>query len=248
MVAGIALMDSKKKVTISWSGGKDCAFALYKILQSGNFEVAHVHTVVNTETKRVGMHGISEALLRRQVDALGLKLVVLYLEGSESHAAYETLMKNFYRQCVSEGIAAVVFGDIFLEDLKNFRDKMLKGEGLEGIYPLWKIDSKKLIHDFVKVGFKTLLCAANAKYFSEHHLGKTIDKQFIDTMPAEVDVCGENGEFHTFVYDGPIFKQSVVFQPGPVVEKVYEYKMTDDQGTAQIQSSRFLFKELLVKY
>jgi hypothetical protein len=135
-------MDLKKKVTISWSGGKDSALSLLKILQSGEFEIVHLHTVINEETRRVGLHGVHETLIQAQADAMGLKLVKLYLPSSEDHTAYEKLMLSFYSQCAAEQIDAVVFGDIFLEDLKNYREKMLQVSGVKGIFPLWRMKSK----------------------------------------------------------------------------------------------------------
>ncbi|WP_317195251.1 diphthine--ammonia ligase [Chryseosolibacter histidini] len=244
-VAGIVLMDSKKKVTISWSGGKDSAFALYKVLQAREFEVVSLHTVINEETKRVGMHGVRETLIERQAEALGLPLQKLYLEGSEDHDAYTRLMSDFYTQCIREHIHAVVFGDIFLEDLKIFREQLLKSSGLQGIFPLWKQDTRQLITDFIHADFKTLICAANAKYFSAAQMGKTIDDAFVRQLPEEVDPCGENGEFHTFVYQGPIFKTPASYVAGEVVKKTYTYHKADASGAPVKIETTFLFQDLL---
>ena len=246
MVADIALMDSKKKVTISWSGGKDSAFALYKIMVSGEYEVVHLHTVINAETKRVGLHGVGEKLIEAQAKGLGLKLVKLYLPPTEDHDAYTKLMENFYHQCASAKIDAVVFGDIFLEDLKIFRERMLTTYGLEGIFPIWGIDSARLVEDFLNVGFKTLLCSADKKYFKADSLGKTIDQEFLRSLSAKVDPAGENGEFHTFVYDGPVFNNPIHLKQGEVVEKNYSYKMTMENGEVTTVESIFLFKDLTI--
>jgi diphthamide synthase (EF-2-diphthine--ammonia ligase) len=138
--AVIALMDTgKKRVTISWSGGKDSAFALYKILSVGTYHVVHLHTVVNAETKRVSMHGVHEKLLMRQAEALGIPLEILYMESSANHDNYTQLMTRFYKRCAGQGIEGVVFGDIFLEDLKIFRESLLQDTGLSSIYPLWEV-------------------------------------------------------------------------------------------------------------
>jgi uncharacterized protein (TIGR00290 family) len=238
-------MASKKKITISWSGGKDSAFALYKILQSDEFEIAGLHTVINEETERVGMHGVNQALIEEQASAIGLPLTKLYLASSESHDAYIRLIADFYSQCASENIHAVVFGDIFLEDLKSFRDALLHVAGLRGIYPVWKMDTGIMIADFISSGFKTLICAANAKHFSEAAMGKTIDHAFINALPEAVDPCGENGEFHTFVYDGPVFKKPVAFSMGEVVKKNYSYQVLNDQGIPEQAETSFLFQDLL---
>lgn len=234
----------KKKVTISWSGGKDSAFALYKILLSGEYDVVSLHTVFNAETKRVGMHGVHESLIEKQAELLRIPLQKLFLDPSEDHDAYETLVKNYYNECASRGIESVVFGDIFLEDLKKFRDALLAPAGLTGIYPLWQHNSKVLIYDFLNSGFKTLVCAANANYFPKTSMGGTIDPEFIASLPKEVDPCGENGEFHTFVYDGPVFRGSVNISVGEVVERKYSFKIRDTQGNLREESLPFWFCEL----
>lgn len=234
----------KKKITVSWSGGKDSALALYRILQSVEYEVKHLHTVIDKTTRRVGLHGVSEALIERQAEALGLKLIKLYLPTSQDHESYTNLMTNFYRQCASEEIYGVLFGDIFLEDLKSYRDNMLQQAGLFGIYPLWKQNSEDLITEFLDAGFKTLICSADKKYFNTSHIGKVIDKQFIQTLSPSVDVCGENGEFHTFVFEGPIFNHPVLHKTGNVVEKSYNYKVTGEQGAVEMMTSSFLFQDL----
>src|SRR5687768_6099332 len=177
----------KRSVTISWSGGKDSAFALYKILLSGEYDIKHLHTVIGKDTKRVGLHGIREELIDDQAKALGIPLTKIYLETSNDHQAYEALMRSFYGRCKTEKIGGVVFGDIFLEDLKQFRENMLQQYALEGIYPVWKYDTKLMVEDFINAGFKTLLCSANAQYFSQHQVGKTIDMNFIELLPPEVD-------------------------------------------------------------
>jgi uncharacterized protein (TIGR00290 family) len=245
MDAGTALMDSKKKVTISWSGGKDSALALHRILRSSEFEICHVHTVIDASTKRVGLHGVREALIERQAEALGLKLIKLYLPESKDHDAYEQLMCPFYNQCFNEGIQAVVFGDIFLEDLKRYRERMLHAASLDGIFPLWKEDSKMLINEFIATGFKTMICSANAGLFQSSEVGKIINHAFINDLPPLVDPCGENGEFHTFVFDGPIFAKPVLLKKGEVVKKDYHYRITLSDATVQESQSSFWFQELI---
>jgi uncharacterized protein (TIGR00290 family) len=239
-------MVSKKKVTISWSGGKDSAFALYKILLSGEYDVVHLHTVINPESRRVGLHGVHESLIEKQAEAIGLPLIKLYLPESSDHDIYKALMEKFYKNCFLEGLNGVVFGDIFLEDLRDFRLAMLKPAHLEGIFPIWKIDSSKLILDFLNVGFKTMLCAANSVYFDSHHLGKTITEDFVSGFSDKIDVCGENGEFHSFVYDGPIFRFPIEVMLGDVVSKSYRFKVKLEDGTVNEQETSFWFQDLTV--
>jgi uncharacterized protein (TIGR00290 family) len=245
-VADIALMVSKKKITISWSGGKDSAFALYKILLCGEYEVVHLHTVFNSDTKRVGMHGVHESLIEKQAEAIGLPLTKLYLPESNDHDKYKALMEKFYKNCFLEGISGVVFGDIFLEDLRDFRIGLLKPSHLDGIFPIWKIDSSKLMDDFLNVGFKTILCSAKTEYFDSDHLGKTITEDFVTEFSDKIDVCGENGEFHSFVYDGPLFKTPVPVVLGDVISKSYSYKVTLEDGTVNEQQTLFWFQDLSV--
>jgi uncharacterized protein (TIGR00290 family) len=238
-------MGIKKKITISWSGGKDSAFALYRILLSGEYKVIHLHTVFSEDHHRVALHGVHESLIEQQARILKLPLVKLYLPSSENHEAYKELIKSFYRQCAKQGIEAVVFGDIFLEDLRIFRESMLRESGLHGIFPLWKADSKMLMDDFLNSGFKTVVCSANAKYFQKESLGKTIDEFFLKTLPPSVDPCGENGEFHTFVYDGPLFHEPVAHRLGKVISKHYDFNVTSGDGSIERQHTEFFFRELL---
>lgn len=235
----------KKRITVSWSGGKDSAFALYKMLLSEEYEVAHLHTVIGKETKRVGLHGIREELIDRQAQSLGIPLIKLYLETSDDHSAYEKLVKEFYRQCAGDKIEGIMFGDIFLEDLKQYREELLRESGLTPIYPIWKMDTRNLLDDFIRTGFKTVVCAVNGNFFSSEQLGHTLDRQFIDSIFPGVDPCGENGEFHTFVYDGPLFQAPVLFDEGKIVSKEYAYKMKRDDGSVEQVNTTFWFQDFV---
>lgn len=234
----------KEKVAISWSGGKDCTLALHEIIQSQQFDVLSLHTTFNENTKRVGLHGIKQKLIERQADSIGLTLDKIFISTAEDHNAYETSMKKYYQELAKKGIKKVVFGDIFLEDLKAYREKMLSLYGLEGVYPLWKLDSLAVADKFIKSGFKAVICSADAKYFGENVLGCSYDLNFINSLSDEIDPCGENGEFHTFVYDGPIFKKPVPIQRKQVEMKEYSYKINLPDGTSQSRISKFLFQEL----
>ncbi len=241
----IVPMVLKKKVTISWSGGKDSAFALYKILLSGEYDAVSLHTIFNRETSRVGLHGIHERLIETQAEQIGIPLTRLYLDTSADNNAFEKLSLEFYDQCKRDKTDAVVFGDIFLEDLKVYREKLLRPSGLEPIFPLWRCESHRLIHDFINTGFRTLICSADAKFFSKEAVGSLIDDCFVKQLPSTVDPCGERGEFHTFVYDGPIFKKPVEFAAGDVVLKWYDYEMTDADQQLIKQRSSYWFQDLL---
>jgi uncharacterized protein (TIGR00290 family) len=236
-------MISKKKVTISWSGGKDSAFALYKILASGEFDVVNIHTVIDKESKRVGLHGVRETLIEKQAEHIGLPLEKIYLPASDNHEVYKSTMQEFYHACSAEGIDGVVFGDIFLEDLRDFRIALLQPSKLSAFFPLWKVDSKILLNDFIDLGFKTTICSANANFFSSSELS-LLDPEFLDTVPSSVDPCGENGEFHTFVFDGPLFKEPIPITKGEIVKKTYVFQKKESNGETKKLESSFWFQDL----
>ncbi len=228
---------------MSWSGGKDSVFALYKLLLSDDYCVTSLHTVFNEETKRVGMHGVSEQLIRKQAEALSIPVIPVYLKSSDDHDRYVKLMTTFYER-ISDQVDGIAFGDIFLKDLKVFREGLLKPSGLEGIFPLWGVDTSVLMREFIQAGFKTVLCAADIRYFSKAQMGTVIDAEFFRSLPSDVDPCGENGEFHTFVYDGPVFNTPVSLKSGDVVEKRYFYQVKNKQGVTEKMESAFWFQDL----
>lgn len=236
----------KQKVTISWSGGKDSAFALYKIIASKTFDVVSLHTVIDEKTKRVGLHGVHEALIEKQAHALGIPLKKIYLPASADGAAYKDCMEKFYDLCVRENIEGVVFGDIFLEDLREFRISLLQSSKLFAAFPLWGIESRLILKEFIQRGFKTTICAADATLFSELEVGKIIDDNFLNTLPTNIDPCGENGEFHTFVHDGPLFSTPVTISKGRVVRKGYSFQKKRPDGEMENVEKSFWFQDLLV--
>lgn len=238
-------MDSKKKVTISWSGGKDSAFGLYKILLSGEFDVVHLHCVIDKDLKRVGLHGVHEDLIEKQAERMGFPLEKIYLPASNNHDVYVDVMNKFYHDCSRRGVDGVVFGDIFLEDLREFRIELLKPFTLESFFPLWKVDTALLARDFINAGFRTILCSADARFFSEHQLGE-FDQQFLNNLCPGVDPCGENGEFHTFVFAGPLFRKPLAVTPGEVVKKVYTYQKKTGAEKVEKLESAFWFQDLLI--
>jgi len=238
-------MGLKKRVTISWSGGKDSAFALYKIMLSGEYEVASLHTLINAGTRRVGLHGVHEKVLELQAAAIGLPLEKLYLETSDNHGNFETVSRQFYSRCVRDHVEGIVFGDIFLEDLRQYRETLLAESGLVPIFPLWGIDTRVLIDDFINAGFRTWLCAADARYFTRADMGRVLDHDFIAALPAEVDPCGERGEFHTLVVEGPCFKKKLSLQRDEVVQQGYDFQRKNDDGTLIQARAEFWFQEFI---
>ena len=223
----------KKKALFNWSSGKDSAFALYKILQNNEFEITTLLTSVNSAFQRVSMHGVRVELLQNQAESLGLPLHIVEFSESPTMEEYEATMEKTLEKLKENGNTHSIFGDIFLEDLRKYREDKLKTQNFEGVFPLWNIPTNELITDFLKLGFKTIVVCVNEKFLDKSFVGRIIDEDFIKDLPENVDVCGENGEFHTFCFDGPIFNHPVVFEVGEIVHKKYERpKNTTASNTA----------------
>lgn len=233
--------------TISWSGGKDSAFALYKTLTEDGCNVVGLHTLIDETTRRVGLHGVREEIIDDQAKSIGLPLTKLYTSTKSGRSDYEEVVTAFYKKCVTEGIGAIVFGDIFLEDLRAYRERLLGDLKLTPLFPLWKIDSHKLYDAFVDAGFKAAICSANAELFSKEQLGITLERSTSRIFKNGIDVCGENGEFHTVVYDGPIFKRPVLLDRGEVVKKWYDYKTSNSTGEIELIRTAFFFQEFFLR-
>jgi uncharacterized protein (TIGR00290 family) len=210
-------VDKVEKVLFSWSGGKDSAMALYEILAGGQYQVAALLTTVTKDYDRISMHGVRRVLLEGQAESLGLHLEEIWISRQSSNDEYESKMAEVLKRYKEAGVTSVVFGDIFLEDLKEYREKNLAGLGMKGIFPLWKRDSAELIRSFIARGFKAVTVCVDTQALDRRFVGRTIDEQFVADLPQAVDVCGENGEFHSFVYDGPIFKNSIPHKVGEIV-------------------------------
>ncbi|MDT0644303.1 ATP-binding protein [Zunongwangia sp. F363] len=219
-----------KKAYLNWSSGKDAALALYKALQNKNIGIGKLVTTVNTEVDRISMHGLRKELLLQQVENIGLPLQLIPLHGAVSMQEYNAAMKEATAALIAEGFTHSIFGDIFLEDLRVYRDEQLKLAELEGIYPLWKQNSVGLMEEFLKLGFKAITVCTNSRLLDSSFCGRIIDADFLKELPEGVDLCGENGEFHTFVYDGPIFKKPVEFTVGEKVERTYTARNSKEEN------------------
>lgn len=218
----------KNKTYFNWSSGKDSALALYYLLQDERFTVDELITTVNSHYNRVSMHGLRKELLITQTNALNIPASLIELPEMPSMEVYEQKMIKTVSRLKHNGFTHSAFGDIFLEDLRDYRDTQLAKQSIKAIYPLWKRDTKALLNEFLDLGFKTVIVCANSKYFGEDFVGTVIDKNFINNLPEGVDSCGENGEFHTFCFDGPIFKNPIDFQIGEKVYREYDTPKTDD--------------------
>lgn len=203
-----------KNAVLFWSAGKDSAMALQRVLNDPEISLGALVTTLNQEYGRISMHGIREALLERQAAATGIPLVKMWVPNEPTNTAYEQVLINTYRQLKSDGIDLVIFGDIFLEDLRSYREKLLDDCGLEGYFPLWQQPTQALLSDFVTDGFKAVTCCISTAYLDETWLNRQLDETFIKTLPITVDPCGENGEFHTFCYAGPVFQSEIHYSAG----------------------------------
>ncbi len=212
-------MSEKLKCIFNWSGGKDSALALYHCLQNPDIEIKYLVTTINDALNRISMHGVREELLVLQAERIGISLYEIRLPEMPGMAEYDKAMRMHMEKLRLEGITHAIFGDIFLEDLKKYRDERLAEVGMTGIYPLWKRDSHELINEFLELGFGTVIACTQARL--KDFVGEEITHDLIKSLPAEVDVCGENGEFHTFVFKGPIFSSPVDYKTGEKVFKEY---------------------------
>jgi uncharacterized protein (TIGR00290 family) len=217
---------------INWSGGKDCCLALHKILEEKKFHPEFLFTTVSKNEQRVSMHGVRKELITRQGFSLGIKSRKLYIPADNTLDTYNKFMHHELKLMQERGIHQAVYGDIFLEDLKKYREEKLKEVDLTGIFPLWKQDSRQLIEEFISLGYKAMIICINAKKLDQKFLGRTIDPDLINELPSEVDVCGENGEYHTFVYDGPIFKEPIPIIQGEKVFKEFKSNSNSTFDTA----------------
>ncbi len=221
-------MQMQPKAIFNWSSGKDSALALYKTLQEEKLEITSLLTSINQEFQRISMHGVSVSLLEKQAESLGYPLIKLELPKEPSMEEYYELMNSTMSKIKSQGVTHSIFGDIFLEDLRKFREDQLQTIGMKGVFPLWNINTTDLIHEFLHLGFKTIVTSVNETYLDKSFAGRIIDERFIKDLPKNVDPCGENGEFHTFTFDGPIFKKPIGFEIGDVIKKTYPKPKSDE--------------------
>lgn len=234
---------SSKKAFLNWSSGKDAAYALHVLQHAKEYEVLRLLTTVNKAFGRVSMHGIREEVLRRQAESLGLPLDVVYLDEKNTLEEYEAILSRKLTTYQREGIKYSVYGDILLEDLKAFRQQQLQRLHLEGVFPLWNRSTRELVVEMIDSGLKTMVVCVNEQYLDKSFLGRTVDEVFLEDLPENVDPCGENGEFHTFAFDGPMFKAPVQFSLGEQVYKTYEApKQCHEQ---EIHTYGFWFLDIL---
>jgi uncharacterized protein (TIGR00290 family) len=208
-----------KKVLLSWSSGKDSAWTLHLLQQQPDIQVAALVTTFNSESNRVAMHAVRRALVEAQAERTGIPLWAVELPWPCSNLEYEERMRAVCQRATAEGIAAVAFGDLFLQDIRDYRVKQLQGSGLEPLFPVWQIPTQQLGRDMIAADLKAKLTCVDPSKLEKSFAGRDYDQGLLTALPPGVDPCGENGEFHTFVYDAPVFSRPIRVQTGQVVER-----------------------------
>ena len=209
----------RSRVVLSWSSGKDSAWALHLLRQNQDVEVVALLTTFNTAADRVAMHAVRRQLAEEQAQRVGLPLWQVPLPWPCSNADYECLMGGVCERAVSNGATHMAFGDLFLEDVRQYREKQLNGSGLTPLFPVWGIPTRALAQQMSASGVRAKVTCVDPKKLDRSFAGREFDAKFLADLPAEVDACGENGEFHTFVYDSPDFSHPIPIQSGEVVER-----------------------------
>ena len=208
-----------KKVLLSWSSGKDSVWALHLLRQQPDLEIAALLTSFNSDAGRVAMHAVRRALVDAQAERTGIPQWSVDLPWPCSNAEYEERMRGVCQRAVAEGITAVAFGDLFLQDIRDYRERQLEGTGIEPLFPVWEIPTKKLARDMIAAGVKAKITCVDPTQVDRSFVGRNFDQALLDSLPPGVDPCGENGEFHTFVYDAPVFSSPIKVRMGEIVER-----------------------------
>jgi uncharacterized protein (TIGR00290 family) len=204
-------------VLMSWSGGKDSCIALYEIQRTQDYRVAALLTTLTRDYDRISMHGVRRELLEEQATSLGLPLHQVFISKDATNDEYEMRMGEAFSLHRQQGIGSIVFGDLFLEDIRSYREQFLARHHMRGLFPVWQRDTSCFIKEFIELGFKAVVTCVNSKVLDQSFAGRLIDEAFLSSLPGHVDPCGENGEFHSFVFDGPNFAETVKFGIGETV-------------------------------
>ena len=207
------------RVILSWSGGKDSSLTLYQIRKSDQFEVTALLTTLTRDFDRVSMHGVRRPLLVKQAECLRLPLEEVWIQKGAHNEEYEAQMAAALSKYHALGVRSVAFGDLYLEDIRKYREDRLAAINMRGVFPLWHSDTKDLARFFVDSGFRAIVCTVDPRALDPSFCGREFDRSFLSDLPTTVDPCGENGEFHTFVYAGPIFEKEIEIRRGAMVER-----------------------------
>lgn len=222
-------MNSKTKAVFNWSGGKDSALALHKILSEDAIEVVALFTTFNEESAMSSMHSLPLDLLTSQANAIGIPLFTMYF--SKNLANYDAKMLEAVTHFKALGVTAFIFGDLMASNLKAYRESKLNKHGISVIEPLWNKSSAEIMEEFLGSGIKSKIIVIQEGKLEQYFIGQDLDKELIAKLPDSIDICGENGEYHTFAYDGPLFKNPLPVQISETYPTSYEFKL--DDGTSQ---------------
>lgn len=212
-------MAGKRKLLLSWSSGKDSGWCLHLLRQGGEYEIAGLLTTFNTAFDRVAMHSTRHKIVELQAEAAGLPLIAVPLPWPCSNSDYERIMESACHNAIAQGVSAIAFGDLFLEDIRAYREKQLQPTGLEAVFPLWHLPTDQLATEMISGGLRARLVCVDPNKLSPDFAGRDFDRRLLADLPAGVDWCGENGEFHTCVYGGPMFKNEIAVSSGERVER-----------------------------
>lgn len=208
-----------RRIALSWSSGKDSAWALHLLRQTPAVEVAALVTTFNCSADRVAMHAVRRQLVEAQAERVGLPVWPVELPWPCSNADYEARMATICRRALAENVAAIAFGDLFLQDIRDYRERQLQGTGLEAVFPVWHIPTGELATAMIRSGLKAKVTCVDPAKLDRSFAGREFDPSFIEDLPPGVDACGEYGEFHTFAYDAPVFSRPIHVQTGEILER-----------------------------
>ncbi len=211
-----------KKAIFNWSGGKDSSLCLFHVQGAKKYDVNYLFTTINERYQRISMHGVRVSLLEKQARSINIPLIKMMVSEMPSMSEYNDQMEINLNKFTEKGIRNSIYGDIFLEDLKLYREAQLAKINMKGIFPLWQRSTTDLLDEFIREGFKAIIVCVNERYLDKSFVGREIDQSLKDDLPKGVDPCGENGEFHSFVYNGPIFSFPIECQKGEIVYKKYK--------------------------
>jgi len=237
---------------MNWSGGKDSSLCLARVLEEGIYDVKALLTSVNAHHNRISMHGVRRELLEAQAASIGLPLQTLELDEQPGMKEYEQATMEKVAALKARGCTHSLFGDIFLEDLRRYREEQLQRQDMQCVFPLWKVSTAELIREFLDKGFKAIIVCVNSRFLDQRFCGRLIDESLLQDLPPTIDPCGENGEYHSFVFEAPFFSSPIAFQKGDIVYREYKAPAadpgTDSNEMNQGSSQGFYFCDLLPAY
>lgn len=208
-----------KRILLSWSSGKDSAWSLHLLRKMPDYEVVGLLTTFNHSADRVAMHGVRRSLVRAQAAAANLPVWEIELPWPCSNEQYEGAMKSACERAIQNGVECVAFGDLFLRDIRSYREKQLSGTGLEPLFPVWAIPTPMLAREMIASGLRARLTCVDSKQIDQQFAGREFDARLLSDLPTSADPCGENGEFHSFVYAGPMFREPILIESGEIVQR-----------------------------